>query len=319
MNLAINANNPRQVTVRNAVSIISAREGILPENDGSMSYQMLHVYITNEGNRILDGNITTGTLAEYLSTLCAIHVDNGIDWKDIRYDFRIIRQVKLINRNPANPPHITKQDYSISHKQMIRFCSSLDTQNHNHVVAGAIATSLFWGLGRVPELIHSHIHSRLSLPSIIPHITEDGGRLFKIFLERPKVWKPYSQYITPVLSNDNSAAAYWLTLLNILSPNNYTSPWQLNNVTHADSAWLYRLFSAAVPESTGLLGPCSFRAGGFSHMLSIGYDFRLLASLGRWDSDAVERYLRNHPDVIVKAFASRNNINHGDLAPFLFL
>jgi hypothetical protein len=154
----------------------------------------------------------------------------------------------------------------------------------------------------------------MSTSSIIPYNLEDGGRHFKIFLERPKVIKKYSQYVSPVQAYDKSSAAYWLTMMEIQSVDNYTSPWQLDENSHASSAWLYNLFSTAVPESTGLLGPCSFRAGGFSHMLAIGYDFRLLASLGRWDSNAIEHYIRNNPDIIIKAFASKHN-----LGSFLFL
>jgi hypothetical protein len=110
MNLILNPKYPRQGTASRAINTLAIREGLHPEPNGSISYEMLHAYLANEGNRILRNEISTGTLAGYLSALSAAHIDNGIDWRNIRNDFRITRQLSLINKNPENPPRITNQD-----------------------------------------------------------------------------------------------------------------------------------------------------------------------------------------------------------------
>ena len=147
----------------------------------------------------------------------------------------------------------------------------------------------------------------MRLSCIIPYTLASGfGLAFKIFLERPKIVRPTSQYISPIQAYDKSNPSYWMTLLDILRPVSFTSPWQLGPNIHATSRWLFSLFSSIIPDTLGLLGPCSFRAGGFSYLISLGHDFRLIAALGRWSSDAVERYLRDHNQVIVEALAARN-------------
>jgi hypothetical protein len=305
MNLPFDKTDSRQRTVYLAVQRLSLHHNVRAEPDGSMSLNLLRIYIESEGIRVLSGAIAFSTLESYLSALSAIHLDSFINWLHIRKNPCIRR---ILSRLEANAPQrMTKQDYAVSHRELLSFCCSLDHKNYEHVLAAAISTTLFWGIGRVPEILHAKAHSRMKMSSIIPYTLDKGGRAFKIFLERPKIKRSSTQYITPVQSYDKTNPSYWMTMLQIMRPKTFTSPWQLSSTSHADHTWLFGIFSTFVSASKGLLGPCSFRAGGFSHMLSTGYDFRLLAALGRWASDAVDRYIRDHPQIIVQAFASRNS------------
>jgi hypothetical protein len=308
MNLAIiSRRDSRQTTARNAVARLAIRLNLSCEDNGSMSLETLRQYIISEGARVRSGEITHSTLESYVSALSATHLDNFIDWTSIRNHPCIRRLLSVQSRDPRNPPRQTVQDYPVNHRQLIHFCSTIDPSRYDHVLACALVTTLFWGIGRVPELLHAPHHARMSSSCIIPYILASGfGRAFKIFLERPKIIRSTSQYISPIQVYDKSNPSYWMTLLAILRPDSFTSPWQMGPNTHATPHWLYSMFSSIIPDTLGLLGPCSFRAGGFSYLLSLGHDFRLLAALGRWSSDAVDRYLRDHNQVIVEALAARN-------------
>jgi len=304
MNLPFDKSDSRQRTVYLAVQRLALLHNVRAESDGSMSLQFLRTYIESEGIRVQNGTIAYSTLESYVSALSAIHLDSFINWSNIRKNPCVRRILSRIEAN--TPQRITKQDYAVSHRELEKFCTSLNPKQYDYVLAAAIATTLFWSIGRVSEILHAKIHQRMKLSSIIPYTLDKGGRAFKIFVERPKIKRSSTQYITPVQSYDKTNPSYWMTMLKITRPNDFTSPWQLNTSTHADHIWLFEIFSTIIPASRGLLGQCSFRAGGFSHMLSIGYDFRLLAALGRWSSDAVDRYIRDHPQIIVQAFASKN-------------
>jgi hypothetical protein len=169
------------------------------------------------------------------------------------------------------------------------------------VLIGALETCLFWGLGRVPELIHAREHWRMSIGSI--HKSPLG--LWQILIERPKVLKDSPQILTPLESDKQTRANTWITILMCDIPKGFTSPWQISKTLHATTDWFYSNIRKHLGRDLENLGPSSFRAGGLTHMASMGLSLDHLQILGRWDSPAWKRYLRNHPWVLSEIL--RNN------------
>jgi hypothetical protein len=80
----------------------------------------------------------------------------------------------------------------------------------------------------------------------------------------------------------------------------------LSNGTMATSKWLISKFRDNITTRYTNLGECSFRAGGLTHMAAMGYDLEILRILGRWKSDAFEKYLRDHPEVLMARLSSKS-------------
>jgi hypothetical protein len=309
MNLNIDQTNNRQITVRNTLRKLSLNTPLTPSPDGSVRIETLQLYIEHEGNRVLNGTITLGTFNSYVSELSNIHLTNRVQWNHIINDPLVSHQLRRIRKNQNNPVHETRQDYALSQSELLKFVKSLDTKVYSEIVAGALASTLFWSITRIPELLHAEKHPRMTLRCITKYKLPGNGTAFKILLERPKIVKAFSQYSTPVPAFDATNPSTWLTRLDLFRPATFTSPWQLSQTTHANSNWLLTMLSDRLQITRSSLGPCSFRSGGFCHLLSVGHDFNLLCALGRWDSNAVDRYLRSHPTVLIQALASKTSLH----------
>jgi hypothetical protein len=206
-------------------------------------------------------------------------------------------------------------DHSVSLNELTRFCESLDINDHDDIVAGALSTLLFWGMGRVFELIHSSVHPRKRWDSI-REIEHDSGIItFRIFLEYPKVQKDCQQFITPSYEFGITNANRWLLIIKLCDDDNTTSPWQLENGAHATSEWLNRRIEPYLRDSNESLGVSSFQAGGYSRLASMGHDLTLLRVFGWWSTDAADNYLRDHPEILVANLHAKSALKHAIYLP----
>jgi hypothetical protein len=197
--------------------------------------------------------LTVGSVMSYISALKAIHTGHGFDWKCVREDFRVLAALRNLSSNPENIQRRRKQDYAISLSDLERFCRTLDPSKHEDLVAAVLATTLFWALGRVHELIHAERYDQMRIDSIEEAINVDTSRRsFRIFLERPKMRRPREmQFLAPLRHLGITNPLQWMTLL-LLSiasrPFKVTSPWQLSKSVHATSKWLYsRIYPVLIP------------------------------------------------------------------------
>jgi hypothetical protein len=274
------------------------------EASGEFTVSATLSYLEFLREKARNGLLLVSTINSYMSALEAAHLLTNIKWK-ARKDFRVKFALKSIRKDKQIPQKVPLQNYEFTFKDLEMLCRGLDPSRHDDVITGALATCLFWAMGRVPELIHAKEHRRLNSRTV--HRSPLG--LWQILLERPKVLKDQVQILTPVESDGVTRANTWITLLIDSKPLSYSSPWQRGDRLHADTAWFYAKLRKILKKPLLDLGPSSFRAGGLTHLASRGIPLDHLQLLGRWESDAWKRYLRNHPWVlsqIIKLHGSSN-------------
>jgi hypothetical protein len=275
---------------------LARREGWRIEQDGCFGIQATLAYLNYLERRIIERRIKHSTMIGYLSGIQDFHYSMNIDWgRRVYRTFPIQQALRKIANNPLIPTQHSEQDDEVTLNDMTEFCSGLGN-SIDDVVAGSIASSLFWGIGRISELLHANEHKELLTSSLI---TTDS--IFRIRLERPKRGRLNycSQHISPVQSSGKTRAQSWLTLLRIEREEDKSLElFRLADGTRATAKWFVAKFQRGVNRKFDRLGQCSFRAGGMTHLASLGHDLGLLRILGRWKSDAFELYLRNHPRVI---------------------
>jgi hypothetical protein len=281
------------------------------EADGSIPVVTLIAYIELQFVRVMAGDIKMNTLHYYLSALKSIHDANGINWK-AREDRRVSFILKRLLRTPGLPSQEGTQDHAVSIFELTEFCKSLNVNNLSDIVAGAVATSLFHGLGRTPELLHAPHHPPMkssALNKIPSPVGQDTA--YSIRLSFPKIVTLKTQYISPLITYGITSANFWIERLQHVS--SYSTLWQIDsNGTVPDSSWLFQRLKPFVQTSRGqTLGPCSLRAGGTSYLAARGYDLSHIQLLGRWETlQAFNRYLRDHPFILQQAFQSRIKGKH---------
>jgi hypothetical protein len=306
------ASDPRQATVLKDVKRLERTMGAKPGKHGEVTVKTLLILIQYYSDRISKSSLSSGSVKSYLSALKSIHTGNGFDWKIIRDDFRVLAAMKRIDSSPENIQRRRKQDYAVTLVDLERFCATLDPSKHSDLVAGALATTLFWALGRLHELLHAKKFKRMRIDSIEEAINRSTlRRSFRIFLERPKMRRAGEMQFLALLRHLGiSNPQHWMTLLLYsISEQSFevTSPWQLDSHIHADSKWLLGKFGQVLEPMSQRLGPSSFRAGGYTHMAYMGYELSLLRLFGRWCSDANDTYLRECPQVLAAVLSSKSN------------
>jgi hypothetical protein len=263
------------------------------EDSGEFTLEATLAYIEHMQNKARSGKVKVATIKSYLSAIEYGHLHNGIKWK-ARTHHKVRFAIRQLKKDKKIPQQIPTQDYEFKFCDLEELCSRLDSSKREDVIVGALATCLFWALGRVPELLHAEEHDRLKIGAF--HKSPIG--LWQILLERPKVIKDTVQILTPVESDKQTRANTWITILLFDIPKGYSSPWQLSKRSHASSKWFFGEIQRHLGRSIRGLGPSSFRAGGLTYLASRGLSLDHLQLLGRWDSSAWKRYLRNHPWVL---------------------
>ena len=294
------------------------RLGLSPTPHTHLSLHSLLRLLDFYEQRMVEQRITLNSVLSYLSALLASHLRRGIDWRPVRFHNAVTTRLKTFRRHPRIPLPMRRQDHPISISSLDSLCRSLNPNIHADLVVGAVSTLLFWSLGRMPEVLHSSCHPPLLLRSIQESWTPARRRQYRVFIERPKVPSSGMQFLAPVTYRGITNPHTWLSLLLSSIPHqNYvtTSPWQLSATSHADSAWINERFKTHLPPNTHL-GPSSFRAGGCSHLASLGHDLQLIQLLGRWSSDAFYRYLRECPQIMTASLNARSrSLRHNSSFP----
>jgi hypothetical protein len=198
--------------------VLKLRNGWVTNMNGSIPVLALTAYIEYQFSRVMESAIKMNTLHYYLSALKSIHDSNGIVWI-ARDDRRIVFLLKRLLRTPGIPCQEGTQDHAISISELKLFCTSLDINNLNDVVAGALSTCLFHGLGRTPELLHAPHHPPME-SSALHRMPSPLGRdiSYSITLTYPKMVTLKTQYITPLIAYGITSANFWIERLRNLSP-----------------------------------------------------------------------------------------------------
>jgi hypothetical protein len=283
--------------------LISNRLGLVLNPDGSIPVPALMSYIDYQIARVMRGDIYINTLHYYLSALKSVHNANGILWT-AREDPRILFVLKRLLVTPGLPSQEGTQDHPISLAELDSFCRSLDINNLVDIVAGALSTSLFFGLGRTPELLHARQHPPMNRSALRRKPSPlSGDCTYSYALSYPKIRTVATQFISPILSYGITSANFWIARLKRFS--HYENIWQIDDTgTVPTSRWLFDKISPFISSACGqTMGPCSFRAGGTSYLASSGYSLSHIQLLGRWETlKAFNRYLRNHPHILQLSF-----------------
>jgi hypothetical protein len=281
-------------------------------DDGSIPVDTLIAYIENKFERVMASEIKLSTLHYYLSALKSIHDANGILWK-AREDRRVLFILNRLLRTPGLPGQEGRQDHPVTLMELNAFCISLNINVIHDVVAGALATSLFHGLGRSPELLHASKHPPMKHSALKRRPSPLGDDIsYSFTLSYPKVATLKTQYISPLRSYGITSANFWIERLKNISK--YENLWQIDDDGSVPaSSWLFEKISPFIVARNGeKMGPCSFRAGGTTHLAAKGYDLRHIQLLGRWESmKAFNRYLRDHPFILQCAFKERTKGKQG--------
>jgi hypothetical protein len=281
---------------------LAVKHGWRLERDGSFGVEATIHYLEFMESQIITKKLKHATMLSYLSGLQSFYMSLNVDWKPTLEHFQVRRKLKEIRFNPLIPTQNSTQDEEIELKDLEEFCGRM-TGSIDDVIAASIATSLFWGLGRISELIHSADHQPLEVDNLI----ETKG-LLRILLERPKRERLgyASQYISPIQSSGRSRAQSWLILLQMVRKRDgKLCLLTLENGMRPSFDWFISKFKSNVTRRFDKLGQCSFRAGGLTHLAALGYDLDILRIMGRWKSEAFQLYLRNHPHVIQAQLEAR--------------
>jgi hypothetical protein len=237
------------------------------------------------------------SLMSYLSALKSIHSANGLAWPE-RDDPEVNFTITRLLATPGLPSQESEQDHPVSLNELKLFCDSLRIDYLPDIVAGAAATSLFFGIGRTTELFHAAWHPPMNRTSVRTRIhPNNDGQSFSIILDFPNSLRLDTQHIAPLVTSGATSAAFWIETLLARSP--YQNLWQIDAVgTVPPSSWLLdRIRPFISATSTQPLGTSSFRAGGATYMAASGFR--------RWESQkAFDRYLRDHPYILQLTLAN---------------
>jgi hypothetical protein len=274
--------------------------------DGSIPLDTLLLFIDVQIAREMNGTIKINTLLYYLSALKGVHDANGIVWT-ARDNPRVKFVLKRLLRAPGLPSQEGSQDHPVSLLELKSFCESLDINKLSDVVAGTLATCLFFGIGRTPELLHAKEHPPMLRTALRKKASPTGGDpTYSFCLCFPKVRTVTTQFISPLLSYGITSANFWISRL--ISLSKYTNLWQIDREgTIPDSRWLFDRFRPFISrDSLQNLGQSSFRAGGCTFLAASGHTLSNIQLLGRWETlKAFNRYLRDHPHILQLAFQNR--------------
>ena len=238
-----------------------------------------------------------GSIKSYLSALKEYHLINGVNWKAHQQPL-VVAAIKALNRIPTAP---STQGYAISLDDMLSASKNVVWSNWIDVITMTIANILFCSLGRTYELLHAPSHPPMLSKSLI-----FDHQNTRIFLERPKINANHSQFLTP-LNIPRLEPIAWIIRFLALKPKS------ANLWTHSDgSRFTSQQFNAhfkvlAKLHQNTILDPSSFRAGGTTLLVSSKQNLELIRILGRWNSNAFYRYIRNKGQSLSKAF-NLNNI-----------
>jgi len=277
--------------------------------DGSFTIEATISYLEFLEAKVIqgpkNGGIKHSTLLSYMTALHAYHKSINIDWSNVIHSFEVANKLHQISRNPNIPTQNSSQDDNILYSDLLEFCSKMNGSYIDDVVAATIATSLFWGLGRISELLHPLQYP----PLMVECIKQSNDSSYRYQLERPKRGRiDYaSQFISPVNTTGWTRPRSWIILLKQYRKRDRKALFTISNGVRPTSKWFLAKFNNTITKRYSKLGDCSFRSGGLTHMASLGFELSILRMLERWKSDAFEKYLRDHPQVLLAQLSAKAN------------
>jgi hypothetical protein len=234
----------------------------------------------------LKKKVNAGTWNTYVSKLKLYHTLHNLQWT-IPNTVKYKRLIKT-NRKYTKLSLPTNQDHEITLNELTKFITQLNIQDHDHLIFGSLATILFFGLGRVSDLLFYHEERQgMNLSSI-----QVNGGDYIFLVEHPKIFKTYTQYLTPIRANGKLLYRRWISLLLHSTHLNKRRPWTTRDGIQVSSRSFRKVFTDLV--GCPMIGESSFRAGGATHLAQKGMPIDFIKILGRWDTDAFMRYIRRH-------------------------
>ena len=268
-------------------------------------------YLSYESQRVMKGEITSGTLYSYLSALGSYHRANGWPWDHLRFN-EFTKHALSVVKSRA-PQHTISQGYPISYQDMVSLVNWNNDAILDILVFKVIALSLWSGVARVSDLLRSSKENDFELASIrrkdvsvhlVPKSASKfpGRKLYSIALRKTKVKTAVQQYVVVNAAHPPLDAALLMECL--LSKNSKEYLFTVRNNKIASREWFNFMLSSAL--SGKIISGSSFRAGAASHLAMNGTSLEVIKRLGRWSSDAFELYVRNHPDLLLSALNYNN-------------
>jgi hypothetical protein len=251
-----------------------------------ISLAALLSYISHLRLQLQKRSLKFQSAISYISALSHYHEVNGVSWP-VRNHPQVRAAIKFQLRSvrPIAPP---RQDHAINLNELHSLCIRVDQTQLNEVLLATICTSLFFGLGRISELVHSSKHLPMRETSII---REEGS--YKFFLEQPKTRRQETQHISPRRTGGIVCPQFWIHLyLSFIRPKPQWL-WTMADGSRITHSWICTSF-LRISQCTFIPGECSFRAGGATFFARNSVPLDQICLLGRWSSDAWRRYIRSH-------------------------
>ncbi|KAI0344919.1 hypothetical protein BDW22DRAFT_1427550 [Trametopsis cervina] len=255
----------------------------------------------------------------YYAGLRAWHIIHRFPWNFDQDQFNALLHVATASA-PASSKQSKKQPYSVhSLEQMF---TVLDDTAPLDVAVKAAAAVLFYSLGRAGELTTSkqgdfdpHRHPQVS--GLRQERDRDGRVVFTLFVPRTKVAVDgetlrWAQQVGP---SDPVAAMNLHLRINQPNPEEHIFSYQksigakLTRVSLTKHALLKRLAAAAQTANIPNLTGHAFRVGGTLEYLLRGVPFEVVKTHGRWHSNAFQRYLRKHAQILAPFLQARPEIH----------
>ena len=232
------------------------------------------------------------TFQKYLASLKAFHTYNGLAWDLLNHPI-VISFLKVEVHQIPQPQ--TKQGYCVTYSDLVKAASSTNLSNLDQVVTLTIAIVLFSSLGRVFEILHPASHPQMPYSCLQYDVSD-----YRIFLLRPKTTKTYSQFLFPIRLPSPINPQHWLIIYNSIRPSSSPNLWCSTSGERISSSWFLTSFKelASLPPSV-TLDCTSFRSGGATY-LSDKVPMDKIILLGRWDSNAYIRYMRQLPSTMFR-------------------
>lgn len=244
--------------------------------------------------------VSQSTIKNYVSAIRAWHIHNGYAFsRSDRLNLLTRASRPLANKNPPRPP--------VTIEMLLALASKLDLNSPFDACVFACATTAFWGLARLGELLpttYNFKHNPAPFPTPAS-ITQGSQDSLKVRLPWTKVkkWNGEDIYLTIQDNKSDPVKA----LQKHLALNQFPDSTVLFSYkdVYGFTALLKQQFLSRCNDIWGACGLTqtsghSFRIGGTSHLLICGVHPDIIKKTGRWSSDSFLRYWRNLDTVIPK-------------------
>lgn len=252
-------------------------------------------------NRAKVRNITFATMKSYIGALRNVHIYNG--WSTMAFSDARVLQFSHFAPKRSNhiiaPAVLPRTRHIVTIRDFQRAVQTVIQSGFQYADVVILTASLvaFTTLARTYELLHAPTRpDTLSWDRVSRAASSD----FRIALLHPKVLRDYTQVLQPFRLNAPINPHQWLQKLSELRVS-VTNMWCLQDGTRIYTRDLLTKFAALANLNPNQLDESSFRAGGATYLISIGWSFDHLQLFGRWDSDAFKVYIRQLPDAFYRS------------------